>query len=285
MSWYYNRCNMISNKDIIDKYTFLLMEYIHLINTSDIINSLEKSNVIFLTGLNTLIHIYKMSLFISKNVDTASSYTQKGVYCYLEYIEQMYKTNYINHLDYLDAITFVYNKTIVEIYGPQNNSESTSIINVLSLSEIHPPHPTEMEEQKKLLTQIEKITNTLLWTNNPDLTFENRLDISYRFLQKYLNSILLFENGEDGHSIISFIVCVQDHICIDYDEYIEILYEFHKQMKKYAKYHTAQLKENIHTKLMYLVAHMTGKTFTQIAEMEGFKKKMDIVKWFFALSG
>ena len=274
---------MLSNKDIIDKYTFLLMEYIHLINTSDIINSLEKSNVIFLTGLNTLLHIYKLCLFISKNVDTAASYTQKGVYCYLEYIEQMYKTNYINHLDYLDAITFVYNKTIVEIYGPQNNSESTSIINVLSLSETHPPHPNEMEEQKKLLTQLEKITNTLLWTNNPDLTFENHLDISYRFLQKYLNSILLFENGEDGHYIISFIVCLQDHICIDYDEYIEILYEFHKQMKKNTKYHTAQLKENIHTKLIYLVAHMSGKSFTQIAEMEGFKKKMDIVKWFFTL--
>lgn len=272
-----------TNKDIIDKYTFLIMEYIHLVNSSDIISSMEKSYDIFLIGLNALIHIYKISLAITKNVNAAGSSTQKGVYCYLEYIEQMYKTNYVHNIYNIDAISFMYNKTIVEIYGPQTSSESTSISNVLSLNETQNMNGEMAEEQRALLTQLEKITHTLLWLNNPDISYENRIDICYRFLQKYMNSILSLEKTVPEHNIISFIDYIQQHIHLDYDEYIQILDEFQKQLKKNAKYHGTQLKGHVHSKLIYLVAHFSNKPLALIAEQEGFKHKIDIVKWFFIL--
>lgn len=272
-----------NNKDIIDKYTFLIMEYIHLVNSSDIINSMEKGYDVFLIGLNALIHIYKISLYATKNVDAAGSYTQKGVYCYLEYIEQMHKTNYVQNIYNIDAISFMYNKTIVEIYGPQTSSESTSISNVLSLNETQTSNCDIVEGQHALLTQLEKITYTLLWLNNPDISYENRIDICYKFLQKYMNILNNLEKTVPEHNIIIFIDYIQQHIHLDYDEYIQILEEFQKQLKKNAKYHGTQLKTHLHSKLIYLVAYFTNKPLALIAEQEGFKNKMDIVKWFFTL--
>lgn len=106
-------------KELIEKYVLLLLEYIHLVNSSEIIPQLENASVVFQIGANALMHIYKLAFLITKNVESAGCYTQKGIYCYLEYIEQMNRTNSLHNLDNTDAILFVYDKTLTDIYAPQ----------------------------------------------------------------------------------------------------------------------------------------------------------------------
>lgn len=274
---------MIREKEVIDKYVLLLLEYTHLVNTSDIIKTLENPDL-FVYGLNALIHVFKLSAHITKSVDTTVSYCQKGMYCYLEYIEQLHKSNLVNNLDCSDAITFVYTKTIGDIFGSQTNAQSTTITNVLSLNNNDDNDENEVSLHS-LLAQLERITTVLLWTNNPDITYVQRGDIIQKYLVKYLYLMVETEQYVEYLNAILFVSSVQEHIWLVYEEYVDIMDEFVKWMKKAAKYKNASAfsKEHVRAKLLYIVVYFKDRTLAEIMEVEGWKKKNDIVKWFFTL--
>lgn len=272
---------MLSYKDIIDKFTLLLLEYIQHINTSDVIKTMDNPDL-FIIGLNALIHVYKLSIHITKNVDTAVSYSQKGMYCYLEYIEQLHKSNLVNNLDCSDAISFVYTKTIADIFGAQYNTQSTSISNVLSLNN---DEEVPMDIYlKEILSQLEKITNVFLWTNNPDITYIQRSEIVHKWLFKYMTLMVESQQYVEYTNGILFIASIQEHLWITYDEYVELLDEFLKWTKRVTKFKTILLsKEHVRTKLLYVLVYYKDKSIQQICVEEGWKKKNELVKWFFTM--
>jgi len=275
---------MTQEKDIVDKYILLLLEYTQIVSTSDIIKTLENPDL-FVYGLNALIHVFKLSIHITKSVDTTVSYCQKGMYCYLEYIEQLHKSNLMNNLDCSDAITFVYSKTVGDIFGSQTNAQSTSITNVLSLNNTDETDENAGYALHSLLSQLERITTVILWTNNPDITYTQRSEIIQKYLVKYLHLMVETEQYVEYLNAVLFLSSVQEHIWLVYDEYIDITDEFIKWMKKLAKYKntTAFTKEHVRSKLLYIVVYFKDKMLAELVESEGWKKKNDIVKWFFTL--
>jgi hypothetical protein len=261
-------------KELIEKYILLLLEYIHLVNSSEIIVHLENAPIVFQIGANALIHIYKLAFLITKNVESAGCYTQKGIYFYLEYIEQMNQTNSLHNLDNTDAILFVYDKTLTNIYAPQGflpnipsggdsgeheprtkieyllssatdvaNSRTTithqqhMFTNILSMNHPH----TEDSDWKIMLENTGAFTKAILWMNNPKITYLQRLDLAHEHLQKWLG--VAFESASSDYTdvgnltleILKYITTIQEKCIVDYTEYITFLETALKTYKKYIK--------------------------------------------------
>jgi hypothetical protein len=272
---------MSDYKYIIDKYTFFMMEYIHLLNTSEIVKNAENKNHILAVGIKALIHVFKICLLITETVDTTAAYAQRGAYCYLEYVEQTYKSGLSGQIDTVDAIQFVYGRTINEIYGPQNNTQIATITNVLSLKE-NMENATQRQERRILLQSLEKITNTLLWPDHLDITNTERLRISFRHLQNFLCLAVQLEKIVPDNHFICFITTIQEHVLMSYAEYSEILDEYYKHAKKWTRQTQPIESSLVHNKLLHIAVLHSGKSLAEIVELEGYKKKTDLVKWFFS---
>jgi len=241
---------MSSQKALIDKYIFILLEYIHLIDASEIIRGLDNQLSVFNIGLHSIAHIYKLTYYITKNVETAGCYTQKGVYCYLEYIEQMNRTNSLHNLNNTDAVLFVYDKTLSEMYNTNERGiishEQNMFSNIVSLN-----HPQSREQNWKIILEhISNITQTILWNTNPCITFSQRLNIAHDYLPKYMNLYAESSTPPTTLDIIHYITLIQDKLVITHNEYIDFLDSFYKIFKQTAKVRTRNMKNANHTRLI-----------------------------------
>jgi hypothetical protein len=283
---------MTTQKPLIDKYVLVLLEFIHLINTSDIIRSLDNAHSVYKIGLNAVTHIFKLSYYITHNSETAGCYSQKGIYCYLEYIEQMNRTHTLHNLNNIDAVLFVYDKTLSEIYSPTGNNmnisshEQNMFTNIVSLN-----HPQMYESNvKPLLENISSITHTILWIENPKLTYLQQLDITHEYLPKYIAlyeevvSPIQPDTQKQTLNILQIISIIQDKIQLEYAEYVDFLEMFYKMYRKTLK--QSKLPENIDEKCLYITIYLaniplSGITSCEFGKMNGWKTPLDFVKWIF----
>lgn len=294
--------------ELIEKYILLLMEYIHLIHSSEIIKQLENAQAIFHIGFNAVVHIYKMTFLATKNVESAGCYTQKGMYCYLEYIEQMNRTNTLHNLDNMDAILFVYDKTLSDLYSPNGASAASSgtthqqnmFINILSLNHPH----TEEIAWKAILENLAYITKIVLWFDHRSILHIQRIDLTHEYLHKYLLLYLEYpfshspQTGEVGVAVansfkenstlelLKYISVVQEKIEITYPQYIEMLDLFYKTQKKTMKQKRLPTSSLIREKCMSLSVFLPGRSYSEITstefgKSEGWKTNGDFVRWMF----
>ena len=280
------------------------MEYIHLIHSSEIIKQLENAPAIFHIGFNAVVHIYKMTFLATKNVESAGCYTQKGMYCYLEYIEQMNRTNTLHNLDNMDAILFVYDKTLSDLYSPNGASAASSgtthqqnmFINILSLNHPH----TEEIAWKAILENLAYITKIVLWFDHRSILHIQRIDLTHEYLHKYLLLYLehpfssITELDRQGGSftqnatleLLKYISVVQEKIEITYPQYIELLDLFYKTQKKATKQKRLPSSSAIREKCMSLSVFLPGRSYneigsTEFGKSEGWKTNGDFVRWMF----
>ena len=280
---------MSIQKELIEKYVLLLMEYIHLVHSSEIIKQLDNSGGVFLIGFHAIAHIYKITFLITQNVESAGCYTQKGMYCYLEYIEQMNRTHTLHNLDNMDAIQFVYDKTLTDVYSPAGMASNVShqqnmFINILSLN--HPQ--TEEKTWKLILENLVYITNTLLWFESPEITHLQRIDLTHEYLHKTL--LLYLETtpyAKPTLELLKYISIVQDKIHFTYSEYVDFLDAFYKIQKKMAKQKRLPTTETIREKSLFIAVRFPGKSYSELPKTEwgkgeGWHSPTDFVKWLFA---
>ena len=99
-----------NDKTIRDKYVSLVIEY--LIN----IFYKNMSPFIIIRGLDTITHVFIMLLYYTQHLETAYTYSQKSLYLYIEFIEQIaFDKNSFLQLSSKDAVIYVYKKTLYEI--------------------------------------------------------------------------------------------------------------------------------------------------------------------------
>ena len=96
---------------IVDKYYIVIEELLNqlekiLTNVSDI----DISTCMFI-GLNSIYRVFEYVLIKTKNIEKAYYYAQKTYFYYIEYMEQIHKTNLQNALNQTDAVLFIYKKT------------------------------------------------------------------------------------------------------------------------------------------------------------------------------
>ena len=107
-----------TRQELISKYESIVYDYLAIMNSSDMVKTIECSKYIIELGLSAITHIYKLAFCITKNVSTSADHCQKGIYCFIEYVEQTYKLGYTNQnpmpFDFMDAIVFIYDKSITK---------------------------------------------------------------------------------------------------------------------------------------------------------------------------
>jgi hypothetical protein len=204
----------------------------------------------------------------------------------------MNRTHTLHNLNNIDAVLFVYDKTLSEIYSPIGNHmnvsshEQNMFTNIVSLN-----HPQMYESNvKPLLENISSITHTILWIENPKLTYLQQLDITHEYLPKYiaLYEDVISPNQPDTQkqtlNILKIISIIQDKILLEYSEYVDFLEMFYKMYRKTLK--QSKLPENIDEKCLYITIYLaniplSGITSCEFGKMNGWKTPLDFVKWIF----
>lgn len=255
---------MGTTQDIIDRFVLLVMEYIHLVNVSDIIKSMDNSKEVVQLGFNALVHIFRICFSATGNVEVAGSYAERGTCCFLEYIEQIHKTSMSHNLDHLDVIQFVYSKTISDVYG--NNSTSVDrLSNYLSLNV---PEPSSGIEHSFLLDILPTITETVMWFDNAEISHMKRLELSHVYLQPFLPILLNIELSFPKNALLSLVRMAQDTIKMDYVQYTELLSAFLKHMKKIVRSGKLPPVATIRDKKWEMIIAYKAKTLPEVLAAE-----------------
>jgi hypothetical protein len=114
-----------SVQEILKKFVSITIEYLNFISEKITMKNKMYYKFILERGLETLIHIFSLIFYYTKNLDLTFYHTQKAYYFYLEFIEQISDENVtFLQLTSRDAILFVYKKTIYDI----NNEYIKNII-------------------------------------------------------------------------------------------------------------------------------------------------------------
>ena len=122
-------CNLKKKMDsslqtIVVKYSDLTNEYITAINDS--VKIKNNNHFIFLIhkGLSCISIIYGLLLLYTNNLNLSYYHTKRGIYYYIEYIEQILSSkNYNLNLSSQNALLFVYKKTIFDFNTIASNDK------------------------------------------------------------------------------------------------------------------------------------------------------------------
>jgi hypothetical protein len=116
-----------SSQEILTKFVNVIVNYMKFI--SEKINLKNKTYYKFILerGIHTIIHVFTMVFYYTRNLDLTYYHSQKAYYFYIEFIEQISDESVtFLQLNSRDAILFVYKKTIYELNSDyiKNKSES-----------------------------------------------------------------------------------------------------------------------------------------------------------------
>lgn len=112
-----------SCQEILTKFIEVIIEYMRLIAEKINIKNKQYYIFIFERGIETLIHIFSMIFYYTKNLELTFYHSQKAYYFYVEFIEQISDDNItFLQLSSRDALMFVYKKTIFEINNDHKKS-------------------------------------------------------------------------------------------------------------------------------------------------------------------
>ena len=102
--------------EILNKFVEVIIEYMRFISEKLAIKNKRYNKFIFERGLKTLINVFSIIFYYTKNLELSFYHTQKAYYFYIEFIEQISDDNVtFLQLSSKDAILFVYKKTIFEL--------------------------------------------------------------------------------------------------------------------------------------------------------------------------
>ena len=264
---------------------------------------------------------------MTKNVATSGDHCQKGIYCFIEYIEQTYKLGYINgqggygggqggngspQFDLMDAIIFIYDKTISELRNESSDnlderSGSSAFTNILSVSQSHQAHGVDFAQCKSALEHFGNVALTLLWFNHPTMSLTDQMEIVDVHLMDFLGYSLntgrssdkTFGSGQSsdktfgsGRSsdktldkdLFLFLETMQETVNgMEKKEYMDFLTALKKQMKKQEKKEVDTM--SVLPACLYLKT-LSGMTLKEIGEQEKWKRGADdLAKLVFHLSG
>jgi hypothetical protein len=189
----YKAKNTYSLQDILTKFVSLSVEYLSFIGEKIHMKNQECYKFIIMRGIETIIHVFSILFYYTKNIDLTYYHSQKAYYFYIEFIEQISDDNVsFLQLSSRDATTFVYKKTIYEI-----NNEYKKTFRELLADEKAVLHylDTYMYIYKNIVLcyiqstplASQNCTNILLKINNLDPT-------KTKLKQAHLDNIILFTN-------------------------------------------------------------------------------------------
>jgi hypothetical protein len=127
--------------EILNKFVSIIVEYMRLISKKISMKNKAYYRFIIERGLETVIHVFSVTFYYTKNLDITVYHAQKANYFYVEYIEQISDDNItFLQLSSRDAILFAYKKTIFDLnneYKKKIQDVSVADKSVLSFVDTH----------------------------------------------------------------------------------------------------------------------------------------------------
>jgi hypothetical protein len=112
----------MSSEQLVNIYMSLLISYHnHFVKNMEIDFQTEKKNIkkssliLYFQGIDSITNIFTLILLYTNNPDFAFYHTEKGIYYFLEFIVQIKRESSFVLLNTIDAVQFVYKKTIHQL--------------------------------------------------------------------------------------------------------------------------------------------------------------------------
>lgn len=239
----YNVANYKSSIDnsvseILNKFVEVIIEYMRFISEKIIMKNKQYYRFIFERGIETLIHVFSMIFYYTKNLELTFYHTQKAYYFYVEFIEQISDDNVtFLQLSSRDAILFVYKKTIFDL----NNEYRKTI-----------KEPTT--EEKTILSTVDSYTYiyksiVLFIINHNGFKYENKTDYinmcsdSIEFLSETLNKNKIKLNHIE---CVYLFASLLDDKKLEIKSFFTLLDEFIKKIISKKKFDERVIKNKIY---------------------------------------
>lgn len=289
------------------KYCYLIEFYLTNMNESENLKKIDNYIYITLIGMETIMHVFKITMNQTKNIDLSLQYTEQACFLFLEYIEQMNNTNSLHNLNNIDAITFVFKKINEEI-----NTTSNASINALASKNdnktIHLFNKYSHIITKTILYFFEELnindvnnrreynhingnSGNDLFSNNVSeewttIPLENTLAI-HQFIhicKTYLfHFISLIDYSITDQPDISYIFkhihFIQRKLKLNYNHYLVYLHEIHKIIQRMKKNNTIPSEVELYNK--YMEVFHNDEFINKIKYYIETNKIQNIVKIFF----
>ena len=235
---------MLSKTEVIESFGKLLTDYFLFMSNSEIVVNSKKKQVILYNGVTIMTHVF--TILVNKlnrpdNItkpdtkESAKSIIEnllqlcyKTQVCYLEYIEQLDKSNLGNNLYISDISAFLYKLTIGDI-------DFTDI----SESGIEFEHVNS--SQNILLSLIKRVVSIIVFWNC-DYSFESRITLCDRHFVKYVK---LFYNIPNSHEFLHYLELIQEKWQMDENTYFVFLNEYYKIIYQFYTKHTLPTTDDI----------------------------------------
>jgi hypothetical protein len=229
-----------SVSEILNKFVNILIEYMRFISEKIIMKNKKYYCFIFERGIETLIHVFSVIFYYTKNLNLTFYHTQKACYFYVEFIEQISDDNVtFLQLSSRDAILFVYKKTIFDI----NNEYKKGI-----------QEPTE--EENIILSKINSYicvykSIVLFITKHNDFKYENKTNYiniccdSIKCISETLNKNKINPDIIRINCIYLFVTLLDDKL-IEINDFFKLLDEFIKKTISKKKFDEKVIKNNIY---------------------------------------
>tara|TARA_B100000513_G_scaffold45402_1_gene17147 strand:+ start:772 stop:1536 length:765 start_codon:yes stop_codon:yes gene_type:complete len=204
---------------IINQFIILLKDYFtRLISCT--LNEFSYNNC-FQIGIHAFIRVFEYVLFQTKSLEKAHIYSEKSQILFLEYLEQIQDSGYLQELDVNEIVLFVYKKTIFKINEQEN--EADIINNMMTLSDTSVNF--DEKDYHELFVRLQNTADTLFYWNNKNITNQNRIEISQKFFETWY---LLSENKY----LLLLLEYIHQEFSIDYSDYKIVLKEIIEINKK-----------------------------------------------------
>ena len=227
-----------SVSEILTKFVEVIIEYMRFISEKIIMKNKAYYRFIFERGVETLIHVFSVIFYFTKNLELTFYHTQKAYYFYIEFIEQISDDNVtFLQLSSRDAILFVYKKTIFDL----NNEYKKNI-----------QEPTS--EEKTILATVDTYTHiyksiVLFIINHTDFKYENKNEYintscnAIEFISETLNKNKIKSNHIE--CVYLFITLLDDKK-LDMLDFFRLLDEFIKKVISKKKFDEKVIKNKIY---------------------------------------
>lgn len=183
-----------THSQITSKISYLFIEYLKFILENINIKNKEFAKFVVLRGLNTIIHVFRYTLYYTKNLDLTYFHCQKSFYFYVEFVGQILEDDKsFLQLTSRDAVIYVYKKTVYEI-TPELKKKyqdcSPTSIEKLKLMDVYMnicnTYVHKMIEETNLsehVKYVEYLTKTMDKLNELDLNLES-ISILEKIIEK-----------------------------------------------------------------------------------------------------
>jgi hypothetical protein len=228
----------MNKTETIDTYVKIMIDLLIMFSNSEI-SKLENAVSTLYNGINIITHIFQMHL--AKSPANVLYSCQKACFCYLEYIDQLQKSEVLNTLPLSDIAIFLFKQ-----------SESETVVPPTTIDEI--PLPTN-----HLVKHMNHMMHILMdWNHSIALPF--RIVICSTYLAEYCKILEPYPYHSD------YLNCIIQKMGMTDEAYYHFLAAYYKRFLKNQK------KGNTTYDLMDLYAYLGTHSSEPLNDVAGVKR-------------